>query len=170
MHNLTEKYTKNHYYRVSKNGQITEKFSIDELLKLPSGLFNIETYVTSIEEMNWGNKHINNKCRLFDSKNELITPYIFGLHILDIEIFINTATSPQIPSSITVNLENSEGEGCSFKSRWHPFDGLKLSFAELELLNNKYNGSMREYIVGESNSSFIKVIDSTRIMIIKGRI
>ena len=165
-----ENYLATKFYRVSNNGTVVEKKTWEEIQALPKGLFYIELITDKHETTSFLNLHIFKSSRIYNYDKELYTPKINGFYILEIKGFLNTANSPQILSSITIKFENENGDGWTIQSKGYINSGLKEIFSELEVLNDKYKGSFMEYIIGESNTGFIKLRDNTFIEIVKRRI
>lgn len=169
---ISEKnYKEPHYFRVSKNGSITVKDSLEEILTLPEGKFYLTSELISEEVTSWGNKHLRYNYKCVEKNQKLVCPQLFGVNIIKISGFINTASWPQEgwESKITVVLENEQQEEFFFSSigilKW----AFERIYNELEVVENKYNGSIIEYIVSEANGSSIKSTSSNSILILKSR-
>lgn len=166
-----KKYKDPHFYRVSKTGAITIKESLDEILALPEGQFYFISELISEEITNWGNKHLRYNYKCIDKGQKIICPLIFGVSIIKVSGFINTASSPQKgwESYITIVIENEKQEQYYFSASDRLSWAFEKIYNELEILESKYMGSIIEYIVSEANSSSIKATSPNSIHILKAR-
>jgi hypothetical protein len=166
-----KKYKDPHFYRVSKTGAITIKESLEEILALPDGQFYFISELISEEVTSWGNKHLRYNYKCVDKSQKIICPLLFGVNIIRVSGFINTASSPQKgwESCITVVIENEKQEQFYFSATGKLNWDFEKIYNELEIVESKYMGSIMEYIVSEANSPSIKATSPNSIHIFKSR-
>lgn len=165
------KYKEPHFFRVSKIGAITIKDSLEEILALPEGQFYFISELISEEVTSWGNKHLRYNYKCVDKSQKIICPLLFGVNIIKVSSFINTASSPQKgwESYFTIVVENEKQEQFYFSATGLLNWDFNKIYNELEIVEGKYMGSIIEYIVSEANSPSIKATSPNSIHIINER-